>query len=465
MSLRSVVRPLFVILVAGALAGLAATAGAEPSRTGEGPVRFGGAPSVNPSVDPPVSSSKVVVPMAFPVIGYVTYTDTFLACRGTGCSRRHLGQDVMGRKMMPLIATFSGTVTSMSRDGSSGNYVSIRSLDGVWTVNYLHVNNDTPGTDDGRGTAKDAFLPGLRVGAKVVRGQLVGWLGDSGNAEGTSPHLHFELRRGDAWSGTVYNPYPSLKAASRQTSYVVAAPHQPGELIAWTGGRPYLLTADGGRQLVPPSMMAVHGWTADDIVTVTGAEFALYADRGTPALRNGSVVAAPDGIRWATTGGRRYQVTTTDLTAMGLTASAAMPVTAEALVGTPAATGAVPGGKFRAGAFVRESSSSQVWLIEGGKRRAISTGGWPNWSIGPSQVAVLPNGALSAAGVPPVGTLMGYRDGTLFRSTQGTFIMVAGVRRPILDLRALTYYNWVSKRYLYMYPNVTAALPLGAAIA
>ncbi len=466
MLLRSALRLTLVGLVAAGLAvPAAASAASEPSRTGEGAVRIGGAPSANPTVDPPASTVSVVVPMAFPVIGAVTYTDTFLACRGTGCSRRHLGQDIMGRKMMALIATFTGTVTYLQREtAGEGNILSIRSLDQQWSVNYIHINNDTPGTDDGRGTARYAFLPGLKTGAKVVRGQLVGWMGDSGNAEATAPHVHFELRKGDSWSGTVYNPFPSLKAAPRQTSYVVAAPHQPGELIAYTGGPVYQLTADGGRRTVPASLMAVYGWVPTDVVKVTGAETSLYPDRGKALLRNGSVVSS-GGVLWVTTGGRRYQVTPADVAALGLSASGAVPVTADALVATPIGAGAVPGGRFRNGAFVRDASSSQVWLIEAGKRRAISTGGWANWNVGANQVAVLPTGSLTAVGAPPVGTVMGYRDGTLFRSSQGTFLMVEGVRRQIRELAALTYYNWISKRYLYMYDSITAALPLGAPIA
>lgn len=146
----------------------------------------------------------------FPVQGPVSYTDTFGACRD-GCSRRHEGNDLMGRKLQPLLAATDGVVAWMRNDGAgrSGNMVSIRDAQG-WEYRYIHLNNDTPGTDDGANPPEWAFGPGIKVGAKVKYGQLVGYLGDSGNAEGTAPHLHFEIRRPD---GTAMNPYASLRLA------------------------------------------------------------------------------------------------------------------------------------------------------------------------------------------------------------------------------------------------------------
>lgn len=445
----------------GSAAGAAAAQG--PSRTGDGTVRAAGAPQAPPSyADAPVSTAHVVVPMTFPVVGTVHYTDTFLACRD-GCTRRHLGQDLMGSKMERLVAAFTGTVTYLQRETSvgQGNYLSIRSLDGRWTVNYLHINNDTPGTDDGKGTARDAFLPGLHVGSRVVNGQIVGWMGDSGNAESTGPHLHFELRSGDAWAGTVYNPLYSLDAAPRHTYSVVAAPHQPGELLHWSAGPVFLIMADGSRRLVPPSMMAVYGWTAADVLTVTGGEVMLYPYAGTALLRNGSVVAGPDGVRWATTGNSRYAVTDAQLGSMGLTSAGAVPVAADALLGTPVTTGGVPGGAWRDGAYVKDYSNSQVYLIDRGTRRPINMGAFGWWGITTGQIAVVS----SLATAPPVGSVAAYKDGTIFHATAGWFLLVAGVRRPITDTRALGYYNWVSKRSFYLYDDVTAALPLGTPIA
>jgi hypothetical protein len=165
----------------------------------------------------PPAGAATVKPIVFPVDGTVTYTDTFGACRGTSCERRHEGQDLMGKKMMPLLAAVDGTVDRVvfNNTSSGGNSVTIKAADG-WTYHYIHVNNDTPGTDDAKATRAQAFPANIVVGAKVTRGQLVAYMGDSGNAESTAPHLHFEIRQPaapGAYTGTAINAYESLRAA------------------------------------------------------------------------------------------------------------------------------------------------------------------------------------------------------------------------------------------------------------
>ncbi|MGB9378267.1 MAG: M23 family metallopeptidase [Mycobacteriales bacterium] len=483
MSPRSIIRLSLIALVAAGMAvpaasaALAATApsapgtskaAATPSRTGESAVRLGGSQSQFQSVDPPASTAKVVVPMVFPVVGTTSYSDTFLACRGTGCTRRHLGQDLMGAKLSPLVAVFSGTVSYIQRETTpgDGNIVSVTSYDGLWTVNYLHVNNDNPGTDDGKGTGSYAFLPGLQRGSLVARGQLLGWRGDSGNAESTAPHLHFELRRGtDPWSGVVYNPIYSLNAAPRLSAPLTAAPHQEGELIRWTPTGPVMLVTADGRRAVPASMMPVYAWTDDDVVLVTYDEVIRYPYRGIAPLMPGSIVSA-GGTYWAITGGMRYSVTASDLTALGLPTTSAVPVTDEALLGTPEGYGAVPGGFYREGAIVHEYGNAQMYRMDHGLRRPIHQGTWLQWHIPGARVGTVPVGTFGQAGAPAEGAVITYKDGSIYRTTtQGTFMLVNGIRREIKDPRAQTYYNWQDKRQFWLYESVSATLPLGAPIA
>ncbi len=132
------------------------------------------------------------------------FSSTFGARRPGG--RRHQGNDLMGEKMMPVVAVADGVVDHVAESRTAGFYVIVDHGDG-WASWYLHLNNDTPGTDDGAGDPDHAFA--VAEGDEVAAGDLIGWVGDSGNAEGTSPHTHFELRR----RGRAINPYPYLDAA------------------------------------------------------------------------------------------------------------------------------------------------------------------------------------------------------------------------------------------------------------
>jgi len=122
----------------------------------------------------------------------------------------------MGPKMTPLYSAVDGRVRSIIiPEASYGYAITIEDADG-YTYRYLHINNDTPGTDDGLGGLERAYAPGIERGTTVVKGQLIGWMGDSGNAESVGSHLHFEIRRPDH---SAINPYPSLMAAKNIGGY------------------------------------------------------------------------------------------------------------------------------------------------------------------------------------------------------------------------------------------------------
>lgn len=151
--------------------------------------------------------------MTFPVLGPVRYAPTFGACRDN-CRREHHGNDIMtyGWKGVPVVAVRSGVVERIGLDGAlSGCSVRLRH-DDRWISKYVHLNNDEPGTDNGEGKPEDCVAPGIEVGARVEEGQLLGWVGDSGNSEGTKPHVHFELRKPN---GYPVDPYRSLRNAAR----------------------------------------------------------------------------------------------------------------------------------------------------------------------------------------------------------------------------------------------------------
>ncbi len=149
----------------------------------------------------------------------VYWSDTYGAPRSGG--RSHIGVDMLGQKMIPLLAVRSGEVTWGRFDNARGSILRIRDADG-WEYQYIHINNDSPGTDDASATCNEAFsarlcssiVDGRFVsGTRVTEGEIIGYLGDGGNAEHTRPHLHFEVYRP---SGSPINPTASVDAALRR---------------------------------------------------------------------------------------------------------------------------------------------------------------------------------------------------------------------------------------------------------
>lgn len=155
--------------------------------------------------------------MAFPVGEEYRMTDSFGDCRA-GCSRSHEGVDIMADRRTPVYAVADGVVRWISSPSDTSSvYVGIDHGNG-WFTRYIHLDNDTLGTDDG---AFYGIADGIVEDAPVTAGQLIGWVGDSGNAEGTSPHLHFELRdNAEGWGhGDAIDPYHYLLEAELRISY------------------------------------------------------------------------------------------------------------------------------------------------------------------------------------------------------------------------------------------------------
>ncbi len=168
-----------------------------------------GSATTTPPVGTETGAPSPVRPITFPVSAGASYSDTFGAPRSGG--RSHAGQDLVSAKGTPLLAAVSGRITRLRHDlsGLSGNSLTITADDG-WSYVYIHLNNDSPGTDDSANRFEYAFAPGLTLNKRVTAGELVGFLGDSGNAEQTVAHLHFEIRQPD---GAVINAFASLRAA------------------------------------------------------------------------------------------------------------------------------------------------------------------------------------------------------------------------------------------------------------
>ena len=151
--------------------------------------------------------------IAFPVLGPSWFMNDWGFPRGAHGERRHEGTDLMAEAGQPLRAAVDGTVTRIryTNEDTAGVVVSITDADG-YRYNYFHINNDTPGTNDNAAPASLRIHPRLRVGTVVQAGQVIAYVGDTGNAVGV-PHLHFEIRDR---AGNPMNPYPSLLAAQQR---------------------------------------------------------------------------------------------------------------------------------------------------------------------------------------------------------------------------------------------------------
>ena len=151
--------------------------------------------------------------ITFPIAGPVTYGNDFGACRD-GCTRAHKGNDLIGDRLQPLLAMHDGVIDHLVDHPTAGYGVVIRDSEG-WEYRVYHMNNDTPGTDDAADDGAWRFAAGIVPGATVKAGQFIGWMGDSGNSEGSVPHAHVEIHRPD---GEAINPFWSLRLAQRDVN-------------------------------------------------------------------------------------------------------------------------------------------------------------------------------------------------------------------------------------------------------
>ena len=177
----------------------------------------------------PAPNGPALRDIVFPVGVEVSFSDTFGAPRGGG-TRSHEGQDLMAPKMTPLVATTDGVVSWLrwSNAGNAGNMLVLRDSAG-WEYWYIHMNNDTPGTDDAKNRYDKAFADGIRDGQRVKAGEVIGYVGDSGNAENTGSHVHFEMHDPD---GNPVNSFNTLAHAELRvrTAAQIAADRPSGNL-------------------------------------------------------------------------------------------------------------------------------------------------------------------------------------------------------------------------------------------
>jgi hypothetical protein len=168
---------------------------------------------------------KVPEHIIFPVIGRVQYIDDFGAPRGNG---RHQGNDLMATKKSPAVAAEAGKVKYWTTSGAAGCMLYLYGESGT-SYYYIHLNNDLTTRNDNRGKCVKGVAYAVNNGAKVAAGQQIAYVGDSGDANGGSPHLHFEVHPA---GGNAVSPYPFLQKAYKL-------------LFAAKPGTPFALTLTG----------------------------------------------------------------------------------------------------------------------------------------------------------------------------------------------------------------------------
>lgn len=202
-----------------------------------------GAAAAHPPKDPGAKSkgptAQAAQAIVFPVVGPASFGNDFGDPRGQGS---HEGVDIMAPRRALAVAVEAGTVTLHTTSARAGCMLYLHGESGTTYV-YIHLNNDLGKGNDNEGGCVPgvAYAPGIGDGTHVEAGEPVGFVGDSGDANGISPHLHFELHPGNR--GAV-NPFKALKRAQR---LLFAAPQGTTFTLALTGA--VVAAWDGGLRL------------------------------------------------------------------------------------------------------------------------------------------------------------------------------------------------------------------------
>jgi murein DD-endopeptidase MepM/ murein hydrolase activator NlpD len=207
----------------------------EPDVGGEVP---GGPVKVAPEVSARLSSGGFV----FPVYGTASFGDSFGAPRPDVPGGWHHGEDIFAAAGTPLLAVADGTLHTIGFNKIGGYRLWLRDTEGD-EFYYAHLS---------------AYSPLAVEGRSVQAGDVIGFVGATGDADGGAPHLHFEIHpasmAGLGYDGVVA-PYSILLAWRRVQD------------ISFSAGRIYVPTGPGGVTLPPPGAVLLE---ADDIASTSG---------------------------------------------------------------------------------------------------------------------------------------------------------------------------------------------------
>lgn len=155
------------------------------------------------------ATPETIPGFVFPVAGPTSFVSSFGYCRD-GCARAHQGNDLFARAGTPVVAVEDGWVEKVGTNALGGLTVWTRGRSG-YRYYYAHLRDWAP----------------LVAGQEITAGTVVGTVGNTGNAIGTSSHLHFEIHPGNA---PAIDPYPVLLRAPR----VTLTPEQVAAAAGWS---------------------------------------------------------------------------------------------------------------------------------------------------------------------------------------------------------------------------------------
>ena len=205
------------------------TAACGPAIRPLGPVAPVRAPEVE-LPEPPSESPPPAAPLALSDEEYLTaralmvpvdgvtpdrVPDTFWQARDGG-ARAHQAVDILAKRGTPVLAADSGTVVRLARNALGGITIYATDPERRFVFYYAHL---------------DAYAAGLHEGQAVAQGEVIGYVGTTGNAPKNTPHLHFQVMRYvDArtwWNGPPLDPRPFLTQPGTRDSVVRAAAAVP----------------------------------------------------------------------------------------------------------------------------------------------------------------------------------------------------------------------------------------------
>jgi putative cell wall-binding protein len=267
---------------------------------------FAGAQDAGTPPPEPTGDHDQIVDLTFPTDPRASFSDDYLSPRSRG---HHGATDLMGEKLWPVYAAVGGTVTFIPMEKPSYGYMIRIAGDDGRSYSYIHLNDDTPGTSDAAAGPEHAYAPGLERGSRVERGQFIGWMGDSGNAKGGTPHLHFEIADDsvvDPQGTNRINPYRSLKDALERGDVASGDDVPASGTVDRVSGRERVETA-----------AALSAAAFDSARTVVLASAMSFPD----SIVAGPLAAAVDGPVLTTYGERLEDAVVDEVRRLGATAA------------------------------------------------------------------------------------------------------------------------------------------------